>query len=98
MREDKKPIRDAPVVQAKRTATASAARIAVPASCAPSAVPPKSAASSCVIAVIMPMLASRLTHCSATLSAIYFLLSGTKSIRRLFIIIRSFTPLLVRDI
>ena len=81
-------MRAAPVVQAKRTATAATAASAVLRKYRPSARPAKSPARSIVTEAIMPIFASKEIHCSRTFPAMYFLLSPTVPISRLLIIIK----------
>ena len=81
-------MRAAPVVHAKRTATAATAASAVLRKYRPSARPAKSPARSIVTETIMPIFASKEIHCSRTFPAMYFLLSPTVPISRLLIIIK----------
>ena len=81
-------MRDAPTVQPYRTATAASAITAVVTILLCVMLPAKSAANSAVTALIIAMFAHSEHHCSATLPAIYFLLSGTATMSRLLIIIR----------
>ena len=81
-------MRDAPTVQPYRTATAASAITAVVTILLCVMLPAYSAASSAVTALIITMFAHSEHHCSATLPAIYFLLSGTATMSRLLIIIR----------
>ena len=85
-------MRDAPTVQPYRTATAASAITAVVTILLCVTSPANSAASSAVTALIIAMFAHSEHHCSATLPAIYFLLSGTATMSRLLIIIRPYPP------
>ena len=78
----------APTVQPYRTATAASAITAVVTILLCVTSPANSEASSAVTALIIAMFAHSEHHCSATLPAIYFLLSGTAPMSRLLIIIR----------
>ena len=82
-------MRDAPTVQPYRTATAASAITAVVTILFCVMLPAYSAASSAVTALIIAMFAHSEHHCSATLPAIYFLLSATVPMSRLLIIIFS---------
>lgn len=77
-----------PYTGSYRTATAASAITAVVTILLCVTSPANSAASSAVTALIIAMFAHSEHHCSATLPAIYFLLSGTAPMSRLLTIIR----------